>query len=71
MKSRMVVVGFALIVALALVTGSVLLVGYAVAAVSLLVGVTLLVRKALRAGFHSPTSLDVARWGDSENREAA
>ncbi len=71
MKSRMVVLGFALVVALALGTGSVLLVGYAAAAASLLTIVTLLVRKALRGGSASPIPLDVARWVDSEDREAA
>jgi hypothetical protein len=45
-RSRILVVGFALIVALALVTGSVLLVEYAAAAASLLIVVTLLARKA-------------------------
>ena len=71
MRSRIVAVGFSLIVALALVTGSVLLVGYAAAAASLLVIVTLLVRKALRGWSASPIRLDVARWVDSEDQEAA
>lgn len=70
MRSRMVVVGFALVVALALVTESVLLVGYAAAAASLLIVVTLLVRKALR-GASSPIRSAVPRWVDSEDREAA
>jgi hypothetical protein len=64
-------VGLALTVAFALVTGSVLLIGYAAAAASLLIIVTLLVRRALRGGSASPIPLDVARWVDSEDREAA
>lgn len=47
MRSRFVLVGFALIVALALVTGSVLLVGYVAATASLLTVVILLVKRAL------------------------
>jgi hypothetical protein len=70
-RSRIVAVAFALIAALALVTGSVLLVGYAAAAASLVIIVTLLVRKALRGASASPIPLDVARWVDSEDREAA
>ena len=71
MRSRMVVVGFALIVALVLVTGSVLLVGYAAAAASLLIVATLLVRRAVRGRTESPIPLNVTRWVDSEDREAA
>ena len=63
MRSRMVLVGFVLIVALALVTGSVLLVGYAAAAASLLIIVTLLARKAVRGRSASPIPLDVAEVG--------
>ena len=68
---RRIVVGLALIVALALMTGSVLLVGYAAAAASLLFIVTLLVRNALRGWSSSPIPLDVAGWVDEEDREAA
>ena len=71
MRSRMIVVGFAFIVALALVTGSVLLVGYVAAATSLLFIATLLVRTALRGRSASPIPLDVAGWVDAEDREAA
>lgn len=71
MRSRMVFVGFSIIVVLALVTGSVLLVGYSVAAASLLVLVTLLVRRALRGRPASPIESVVSRWVDSEDREAA
>jgi hypothetical protein len=70
-RSRIVVVGLALVVALALVTGSVLLIGYAAAAASLLIIVTLLVRKALRGRGASPIQSPVPRWVDSEDREAA
>jgi hypothetical protein len=70
-RSRMVLAGCALIVALALVTGSVLLVGYAAAAASLLIIVTLLARKAVRGGPASLIPLDVARWVDAEDRKAA
>ena len=68
---RRIVMAFALIVALALMTGSVLLVGYAAAAASLLIIVTLLVKKALRGRSSSPIPLDVAGWVDAEDREAA
>ena len=71
MRSRMVLVGFVLIVALALVTGSVLLVAYAAAAASLMTVVTLLVRKALRDRSPSPIPLEMARWVYSEERGAA
>ena len=71
MRSRMVLVGFVIIVALALVTGSVLLVAYAATAASLMTVVTLLVRKALRDRSPSPIPLDVAKWVDSEHLEAA
>ena len=71
MRNRIVVVGLALAVALALVTGSVLLVGYAAAAASVLIIVTLLFRKALRAGSASPIQSPVPRWADSEDQEAA
>jgi uncharacterized membrane protein YphA (DoxX/SURF4 family) len=70
-RSRIVVVALALIVGLTLVTGSVLLIGYAAAAASLLIIVTLLVRNALRGGSASPIQSPVPRWVDSREREAA
>ena len=70
MRSR-IVMGFALIVVLALMTGSVLLVAYTAAAGSLLIIVTLLARKAFRGRSSSPIPLDVAGWVDAEDREAA
>jgi hypothetical protein len=70
-RSRIVAVGFAIIMGLALLTGSVLLVGYAAAAASLLVIVTLLVRRVVRRGSASPLQSPVPRWVDSQDREAA
>ena len=71
MRSRMVLVGIALIVALALVTGSVLLVGYAAAAASLLIIVTLLIRKAIRGGSAFADPVARAAVGRFDDREAA
>ena len=71
MRSRTLVVALALIVGLALLTGSVLLIGYAAAAASLLMIVTLLVRKALRGEAVSPIQSPVPRWVDAGHREAA
>ena len=48
MRSRIVVLAFVLIVAVALYTGSVLLIGYVAAAASLLTVLTLLVKRATR-----------------------
>jgi hypothetical protein len=70
-RSRLVLGGFALIVALAVATGSVLLIGYAAASASLLTIVSLVVRKALRGRSPAPIPLEVAGWVDSEDREAA
>jgi hypothetical protein len=60
-----------LIVGLALLTGSVLLIGYAAAAASLLTVVTLLVRKALRREPKVLVESPVPRWVDAAEREAA
>jgi hypothetical protein len=70
-RSRTVVVGFVLIIALALITGSVLLIGYVAAAASLLTVATLLVRKALRRESKMTIESPVPRWIDAEEREAA
>jgi hypothetical protein len=70
-RSRNLVVGLVLIVALALATGSVLLVGYVVAAALLLTGLTLLVKRALRGESTAPVASFVPRWADAEDREAA
>jgi uncharacterized membrane protein YphA (DoxX/SURF4 family) len=64
------VVGSTLVVALALITGSVLLIGYVAAAASLLTVVILLVR-AMRHGSSAPVESFVPRWADAEDREAA
>ena len=71
MRSRTVVLGFVLIVALALVTGSVLLIGYVAAAASLLTVLTLLVKRAIRGESTAPIESFVPRWVDAEDREAA
>lgn len=71
MRRRTLVVGFVLIIALALVTGSVLLIGYVAAAASLLTVVTLLVRKALRRESKVWTESPIPRWVDAEEPEAA
>jgi hypothetical protein len=70
-RSRIVVLGFVLIVALALFTGSVLLIGYVAAAASVLTVLTLLVKRAIRAESIAPTESFVPRWVDAEDREAA
>jgi len=69
--SRTVVLGFVLIVALALFTGSVLLIGYVAAAASLLTVLTLLVKRAIRGESTAPIESFVPRWVDAEDREAA
>jgi len=70
-RSRALVVGFVLFIALAVFTGSVLLIGYVAAAASLLTVVTLLVRKALRREPRVVIQSPVPRWVDAEEREAA
>jgi hypothetical protein len=70
-RRRTVVLGFVVIVALALVTGSVLLIGYVAAAASLLTVLTLLVKKAVRGTSTAPIESFVPRWIDAEDREAA
>jgi hypothetical protein len=70
-RTRIVVAGFASIVALALFTGSVLLIGYAAAAASLLTIVTLLVRRAVRRESIGSIESPVPRFVEAEHREAA
>jgi len=70
-RSRTVVWGFVLIVALALLTGSVLLIGYIAAAASVLTVLTLLVNRAMRGESIAPTESFVPRWVDADDREAA
>ena len=71
MSSRTVVLGLVLVVALAIVTGSVLLIGYIVAAASLVTAVLLLARRAMRRDSSAPIASFVPRWVDAEDREAA
>ena len=71
MRNRFVVLGFVLIVALALFTGSVLLIGYVAAAASVLTVLTLLVKRAIRRESIAPAESFVPRWVDAEDREAA
>ena len=71
MRSRTVVLGFVLMVALALFTGSVLLIGYVAAAASLLAFLSLLVKRAIRSDSTAPIESFVPRWVDAEDREAA
>jgi len=58
-------------VALALFTGSVLLIGYVAAAASLLAFLSLLVKRAIRSDSTAPIESFVPRWADAEDREAA
>ena len=71
MRSRIVVVGLALIVGLALLTQSVLLFGYSAAAASSLIIVTLLGRKALGGESVLHIQSPVFRWAGSEDRDTA
>jgi hypothetical protein len=70
-RSRTAVLGFAMIAALALVTGSVLLIGYVAAAASLLTVVTLLVRKAIRGESRVFVESPIPGRVAAEEREAA
>jgi hypothetical protein len=60
-----------LIVALALLTGSVLLMAYVAAAASLLTVLTVLVKKALHADSTDRIDLFVPRWVEATDRDAA
>lgn len=71
MRSRTVVLAFMLILALALFTGSVLLIAYIAATASLLTGLTLLVKKAIGGEPTTPMESFIPRCVDAENREAA
>ena len=71
MRSRIVVVGFVLVMALALLTGSVLLIGYVAAAAALLAILTLVVKRAIRGESATPMKSFVPRWVDTEDRKAA
>jgi len=69
-RSRTILLGFVLVVALALCTGSVLI-GYLAVAASALTVLTLLVKRATRRESIAPTESFVPRWVDAEDREAA
>lgn len=71
MRSGIVFAGLALISAVALITSSVLLIGYAASAASLMSIVALLVGRMLSGRSAPPIESAVPRWIDSEDREAA
>lgn len=71
MRSRTVVPGLVLFVALTMFTGSVLLMGYVAAAASLLTVLTLVVKRVLRGESPEPIESFVPRWADANTREAA
>ena len=71
MRSRTVVPGLVLFVALTVFTGSVLLMGYVAAGASLLTVLTLVVKRALRGDSPEPIESFVPRWADADTREAA
>lgn len=71
MRSRTVVLGSVLVVALALFTGSVLLIGYVAAAASVVTALSVLVKRAIRGESIAPTESFVPRWVDMKDREAA
>ena len=70
MRTRFVLWGLAIIVGFAVVTESVLLIGYAAGAASLLTIVALFIWDVLRRRTPSVES-PVPRWGASGDREAA
>jgi len=69
-RSRTVVLGFVLVIVLALFSGSALI-GYLAVAASALTVLTLLVKRATRRESTAPTESFVPRWVDAEDREAA
>ena len=71
MNSRSVVVGIVLVAALAVITGSVLLLGYVVGGVSLLLMSAVLVRRVVRRRPTSRRPLSPTRWLDDNEQEAA
>jgi hypothetical protein len=70
-KSRSVIGGSAFVAALAVVTGSVLLVGYVIAAASLLLMSAVLIRRVIRRSLTSRIRPSHQRWLDESDREAA
>ena len=71
MKSRTAVVGIVCVAALAVITGSVLLVGYVVAGASLLLMLAMLIRRAVSRRRTPQMRPSHARWVDVRDREAA
>lgn len=70
-KSRSVIVGVALALVVAVMTGSVLLLGYVVAGASLLLVVGVLLRRAIRPYLGSSVPSSRTPWFDVNDREAA
>ena len=71
MKSRSVIVGIVFALALAVMTGSVLLLGYVLAGASLLLIFAVVIRKAIRRCAVSRVPSPDTRWLDLNDREAA
>ena len=72
MNSRNVVVGIVLVAALAVITGSVLLLGYVIAGASLLLMSAVLIRRVVRRWLTSrQRPLSGSRWLDENDRAAA
>jgi hypothetical protein len=70
-KGRRLIVGIVCAAALAVITGSVLLLGYLIAGASLLLMASVLIRRVVRRGVSSPVRTSHTRWLDVSDREAA
>jgi hypothetical protein len=70
-KSRSVVVGIVCVAALAVITGSVLLLGYMIAGASLLLMSAVLIRRVIRRSLTPQMRRSDTRWLDESDREAA
>jgi hypothetical protein len=70
-KSRSVVVGVVCVAALAVITGSVLLLGYMIAGASLLLMAAVLIRRVIRRSLTPQMRPSDTRWLDESDREAA
>jgi hypothetical protein len=70
-RTRNVIVGIGLALVVAVMTGSVLLLGYVVAGASLLLVVGVLLRRAIRPKSGSSVPSSRAAWFDVNDREAA
>jgi hypothetical protein len=71
LKSKSVLVGIVFAAALAVITGSVLLLGYVTAGASLLLMSAVLMRRLVRRRPTSQMPRSRARWLDVRDREAA